>query len=146
MRADRGEHGLETVQQGADLGRGGSGIDVYFNRSVDGGATWLPADVRLDRDAPGADNSWLGDLTCSGRTVCAVWQDDRTFSVEIRFNFSNDAGETWEASDLRLDTDGSPTAFSGPPRMGQDGRNVYVVWPDYRNSPAYQVYLNRSLP
>lgn len=127
-------------------GSGGSGLDLYFNRSTDGGATWLAADVRLDTDLPGASSSYLGGLTCSGSIVCVVSQDNRTFSTEIRFNFSNDAGATWEASDLRMDTDGSPTAFSGPPRMCQDGRNVYVVWPDYRNAPLYEVFFNRSLP
>jgi hypothetical protein len=127
-------------------GSGGNGLDIYFNRSLDGGLTWLAADLRLDTDAPGADNSFFCGLTCSGLIVCAVWQDDRTFSTDIRFNFSNDAGGTWQPSDLRLDTDGTPTAFSGPPRMAQDGRHVYVVWPDYRSSPTYKVFLNRTLP
>ena len=125
--------------------RNGSVINVYFNRSTDGGSTWLASDLRLQTNGPGASNSYLGDLACSGNIVCAVWQDDRAFASEIRFNYSNDGGGSWAASDLRLDTDGTPTAFSGLPTMSQDGRNVYVVWPDARVS-LFEVFFNRTIP
>lgn len=135
-----------SVYVGWEDFRNGADPDIYSSASADGGATWLGSDRRLDTDAPGTGASFIAALTSSGQTVCVVWQDDRQFMTEIRFNYSTDGGVTWAASDLRLDTDPVPSAFSQSPRMAQDGLWVYVAWGEVRNGGMWEVYFNRCTP
>lgn len=46
--------------------------------------SWLPSDIRLDTgDSPGAGESGLVQLSCSGNNVYAVWHDDRNGEYDI---------------------------------------------------------------
>ena len=78
--------------------------DIYFNRSLDGGATWLPSDIRLDTDLPGAARSEVPQIAASGDSVYVTWWDGRDGTADIYFNRSLDGGATWLTSDIRLDT------------------------------------------
>lgn len=50
------------------------GGDVYFNYSVDGGATWLADDVRVDTDPPGAGEPGDTEICCDAGYVYVAWQ------------------------------------------------------------------------
>jgi hypothetical protein len=117
--------------------------DVYFNRSTDGGATWLAADVRLDTDFPGAAPSLEPRIAASGSTVHVVWGDFRVAAGDVRYNRSTDGGATWLAADARLDTDLPGAYHSLHPAISADGSHVRVVWEEYRNGAA-DVYANAS--
>src|SRR5262245_16340659 len=53
------------------------GLDIYFNRSIDGGGTWGP-EQRLDTGSPaGRAESIRPQIAASGSLVCVVWQDAR---------------------------------------------------------------------
>lgn len=117
--------------------------DIYFNRSKDGGATWLPHDVRLDTDAPGAAYSAPVDILADGDDLIVLWVDNRTGSTHLYCNRSSDGGRTWMASDLRIDH-GPLGSYTQLPRACRDGDVVGVVWGDPRNGQQ-DVYFNRSL-
>ncbi|MEM7203052.1 MAG: sialidase family protein [Planctomycetota bacterium] len=124
--------------------RNGISYDVYFNRSLDGGATWLPSDVRLDTDPPSAGSSRAVELAVQGTSVYAVWQDSRNGRTDVYFNRSLDQGTTWLPNDVRLDGDEAGIADSLVPRLATADSAVYVVWQDARNGFT-DVYFNRSL-
>jgi hypothetical protein len=88
-------------------GREGA-FDIYFNRGINFGATWLPEEVRLDTDDPGAAYSARPRMvaTPDGK-VLVVWVDSRWGSNDVYFNMSLDHGMpgTWMEQDLRLDDD-----------------------------------------
>jgi hypothetical protein len=63
--------------------------DVYLNASLDGGTTWMAADVRLDTDVPSAGFSNALALGASGQKLRAVWEDARGSPAEIRFTLSD---------------------------------------------------------
>jgi hypothetical protein len=125
--------------------------NVYFNRSLDSGTTWLPMPVRLDTDIPAAAISQRPRLAATGTTVCVTWMDHRHGAPNIYCNRSLDDGTTWLANDVRLDTGVAPgVAYATEPEITADGLSVCVVWRDARHwSPVSNqdadVYCNRSI-
>ena len=122
------------------------GVDIYANRSLDAGATWLPAEVRLDVGSPpGASFSDCPRIATAGASVWATWSDGRNGLQDVYFNRSSDAGATWLAADVRLDLGSAPgSGFSACPVIAVSGSSVYVVWAEVRGGLA-DIYFNRSL-
>ena len=128
-----------------------SSSDIYFNYSTNGGATWLPSDIRLDiGDSAGENGSFDPQISISGDNVYVVWEDARNevvdFGQDIYFNYSTDGGASWQVADIRLDTgDSSGAHESRYPQISSSGDNVYVVWHDWRNSLyTGDIYFNYS--
>ncbi|MEX2219347.1 MAG: sialidase family protein [Phycisphaerales bacterium] len=79
-------------------------LDVYFNRSTDGGQSWLPAPIRVNNDPANAGAwQWFGTLSVApdGR-LDAVWNDTReslsVTSSRLYYAFSADGGTTWQGN------------------------------------------------
>ena len=118
--------------------------DIYFNRSTDGGDTWMPLPVRLDTGtAPGYAGSWVPEICCDGLRVYVVWIDEREGWNHTYFNRSLDGGETWLAADRQLDT-ADPTKGAVLPQIACSGDNVYVTWMDDRIIETNAVYFKYS--
>ena len=117
--------------------------DIYFNGSADGGATWRPSDLRLDSGMAGLASSERPQIAADGDNVHVVWYDDRGGDRDIYYNHSTTGGNTWLASDFRVDTD-LTGGNAQVPRIATTGNNVYVVWYDYRNGSKADIYFNRS--
>ena len=120
--------------------------DIYFNRSRDGGATWLASEVRLDTDPPGSAGSSLPQIAASGSSVYVTWADTRNGAgtADIYLNRSTDGGATWLTSDVQLNTNAPGAAFG--PQIATSGSAVYVTWVDNRNSISFlgDIYFNGS--
>ena len=106
--------------------------DVYFNRSLDGGVTWLVDDRRLDTDAAGVSSSATPVIATDGLHVVAAWSDERATRADVYANQSGDGGVTWGSSDMRLDTDAPGASASVDPEIALSGGSVVVVWADGR--------------
>jgi Neuraminidase (sialidase) len=118
--------------------------DVRFNRSLDGGLTWLALDLRLETgDAAGATESGAPRLDCSGQRVLCVWEDRRSGPHDVFCRRSADGGTTWPDPETRMDTDAAGAAFSRLPKVTSSGSNVAVVWQDSRNVSSDD-FLRRS--
>lgn len=117
-----------------------SGDEIFFSRSVDGGATWLATDVRLDTDAQGAGDSEWPSLCKSGNNLYVAWEEGRNGTTDVYFNVSTDDGVNWLASDVRLD---SGVGASTDPKVSCDGDRVYVTWRDDRDGEP-DIYVNVS--
>lgn len=118
-------------------------FDVRLNLSVDGGATWLPDDLRLDTDVAGDAASRNPRIALFGSTAVVVWQDERPGVFEIRANRSADGGSTWQPADVLVDRDPARTTDALRPSVAVLQDDVLVVWEDGRNGLA-DVYANRS--
>ena len=118
--------------------------DVWFNRSANGGASWLPSAVKLNR---GLDNNvWSPDVSCNKKGVYVVWEDDRDGALQnhqIYFNRSMDGGETWLQNDVLLELDAEGRSFSQGPKLKSVGDDLYAVWYDNANG-AYDIFLAGS--
>ncbi|MEM7203481.1 MAG: sialidase family protein [Planctomycetota bacterium] len=117
--------------------------DIYFNRSLDGGSTWLPVDLRLDRDPAGEAASTNPQIAAESSAVYVVWEDARNGATDVRFNRSWNGGTLWRDSDVRLDT-GVPagTATSMAPVVAAGRDMAHAVWTDDRRSGRLEAFHN----
>jgi hypothetical protein len=124
-------------------------LDIYFNRSLDRGSTWLPTDVRLDTDLAKSANSLDPQIAAAGDAVYVTWCDERDSGSAIYFNRSLDQGASWLTSDVRLDTNLPGPGKCSSPQIAAAGDSVYVTWQDRRNLGApgdhRDIYFDRSL-
>lgn len=119
--------------------------EVFFNRSVDGGLSWLPADTRLDTgDTPWHWRSLNPRICCSGNNIHVAYGDDRNGGFDIYFNHSGDGGVSWMGTDFRLDTGSSPgSSTSGNVEIACTADNVFAAWRDSRDG-GNDIYFNTT--
>ncbi len=116
--------------------------DIYFNRSSDGGATWLPAEIRINTNASvSTTRSANPTILARGTMVAVGWEDSRNGEQDIYFNRSLDAGTTWLAQERRLDTDPPGASYSLRLALAAEGSTVHATWQDNRGG----VFYSRSL-
>jgi hypothetical protein len=76
--------------------RNGANDDLYFTASLDGGASWSAANIRLDNSASaGARDVKNFRIASSGNDVVALLSVENTIE-ELYLTWSNDGGVTWE--------------------------------------------------
>jgi len=117
---------------------------IYFNRSHDGGDTWLPEDLQIDSMDPGGSSmSLLPELKAVGQNLHVVWYDGFNGPFDIYYALSSDGGTTFNSPQSLDITRGF--AFSSNPRIDAsiDGQNVWVVWEESRDGQS-DIYINRS--
>lgn len=117
---------------------------IWFNASVDGGATWMVDDIPLDAGEVGA---FAPDIACAGSTIYVVWEDERDGDLRYRniyVNVSSDGGRTWLAEELRIDGDVEGEAMSLGPRVIATADAAYVAWFDNRHG-AYDIYVQATV-
>lgn len=118
---------------------------IRFNRSADGGKSWLPAEVRVDQAPPGSSRD-VPAVAVSSNRVYVAWADDRSDPAgsfqDIYCNRSLDGGVTWNPVDLRLNTGmGAGTASAWGTVLAATGAGVYGAWSDARDG-LFDIYCN----
>ncbi|MEN8244499.1 MAG: hypothetical protein ABFS43_06315 [Thermodesulfobacteriota bacterium] len=108
--------------------RGEGNTDIYLNFSIDGGVYYQEAEVRIDDDTGGGNQSNVS-LSTDPRTghVMATWEDRRSGS-DVYFSRSIDGGNNWEAN-LNSGTGLIGDQFT-PSAETDPGRNVFVLFID----------------
>ncbi len=126
--------------------------DVYFSRSVDGGATWsLPALV-TDAGTGEVDryHQWIRVDPSSG-AIFVAFKDSRNdpmrAGADVYLSRSRDGGANWEPA-IRLSSATSRTThfmqFGDYQSVAAAGGNVYAAWADYRSDPMEgEIYVRR---
>ena len=120
--------------------------DVWYQRSDDGGATWMPADLQLDSSPPGI-GFHDGSLALRGAQdlIAAAWTEKRISPVhaEIRLNASRDGGTNWMSSDVRVGGFDPLSANAFDMDLAVHDAGTFVIWDDNRNGP-YEAFLASS--
>lgn len=103
---------------------------VWFNRSIDNGASWYANPLRINRaNAPVHSPA----IACQDDNVYVVWVDSRdgeTQKGQIYFSRSTDGGENWLATDVLLEDDKDGYTESLQPVIAAAGPFVHVAWTD----------------
>ena len=124
------------------------GNDVYVNRSLDGGYTWLSTDIRLDTgDDAGASDAFGIELAVdpvpSPSAVYATWHDDRNGGRDIYLNGSSDGGASWLGESQRINNNGEGASDSFYPSLVARDERVLVAWHDNRDI-GFDIWLRGS--
>ena len=108
-----------------------SGDGIYYSSGV------RASDVSLDYDClEPAIGAWDDGM------VHVVWEDDRTWDVDIYMATSNDTGVTFAPS-VRVNIDPTSSDQSSPDLAVNDNR-IMVVWRDQKMSTA-DIYISGSV-
>jgi Neuraminidase (sialidase) len=99
--------------------------ELYYARSLDGGETW-GKNLILVKDANSARYPLL-----AGRenNVYLIWQDVEN---KVYFKASYDQGKTWKDQVL-LGKVGKHSCYCYPPAISCSGKELTVVWSDFRD-------------
>ncbi len=121
---------------------------IWFNRSLDGGQSWMPSDRRLNNPDPEVGGAARNPtIACAGERVYVAWEDERDGELDnanIYFNASSDRGDSWAAEDRNIDVDPDGANISLDPAIATDGSGRLVVaWSDSRNG-AYDILVSVS--
>ena len=112
-----------------------SGADtVYYQRSIDGGATFLAADIELG-DAVGVEDSAAPlRIAVRGNTVAAVWNEEPSGSGNevIQANVSTNAGVTFSGPKTVGNYPLTADTEEGDVGIDHATGNVIVAWEDDR--------------
>jgi len=133
---------------------------IYFNKSVDGGNTWMPKSKVVmaipggwNQEIPGVYRAngmpiLLSDLSNGPNrgTLYLCWSDERNGDVDVFVSSSSDGGEHWsEAVRVNNDKTNTPQFFPWM-TVDQVTGNLYAVFYDRRNHTDFNtdVYLASS--
>ncbi len=131
---------------GADGSRRGrsAGHRIYFNRSDDHGASWLPQDLKLSGETAGRGRvmqAWPQIRSDDRGHVYAIWFDTRDGGGSVYFRASDDFGRTWREERRVKGAEGN---VEGPMQLAADNQgHIYIAWADNREG-EYGIYLVAS--
>jgi hypothetical protein len=117
--------------------------DVYVAVSGNGAGSFSDP-VRLDRgEDEGASNSFAPRIAAKNGNVYVVWHDERNGDGrDVLMSFSDDAGETFAAEAISLESDGAGQFDSLYPDVAVWGEAAHVAWQDARNG-GFDVYYRK---
>ncbi len=155
---------IPTIGPGGEIYVTFGNVDnrVWLNRSLDGGATWLPHDSLVNgqiKMPPRVLNGNIADIEFAESAVdrspgpyrgriYVVWPDSRFGSTDVLLSFSDDRGDTWTPL-LRVNDDAVRNGADQfiPFVTVDDGGAVHVTFLDRRSDPAnvnFALYLATS--
>lgn len=136
---------------------------IFFDRSFDGGNTWLQNDIFIDKQTLGWDYTISGLSRCNGLpildcdrsnsihkgTLYVNWSDKRNGAndADVFVSRSLDGGSNWSAP-IRVNNDlAGRENFMSWLTVDQSNGDVYVLFYDRRNhnNDSTDVYLARSI-
>ncbi|MCA8944534.1 MAG: exo-alpha-sialidase [Planctomycetes bacterium] len=105
---------------------------VFMRTSEDGGTTWpAPVTISPPRTAFGA-RTIAPRVAIDDSTVHAAWFSTDSWSGDIFANHSDDAGQTWQPADDRLNSASINTAVPASVELSAIDGFAHVVWTEER--------------
>jgi len=116
--------------------------DVMFNKSTDGGISWMKdAPIRINDDIESKNTQWFGTMSVApnGR-IDVIWLDTRdnpgSDSSALYYSYSIDQGDTWSAN-VKLSESFNP--HIGYPNQNKMGDYVDMI---SNNTGAHLAWTN----
>ncbi len=117
-------------------------FDIFFAKSVDGGATWTDPNIRVSPSI--SDDQERPDIAVDTAGNAYVLYDDNSgYRPPICFTKSTDGGSTW-TEPVRVD-DSTSTNMRTHSAIALDSQGyLYATWWDWRQSDCY-IYFAKSV-
>jgi hypothetical protein len=132
--AAQGERVLVAFQDN----RAGGGYDIFLRWSDNGGQEWATEEEeRMETDDPGEAQSYDPHIAIDGDMWGIQWKEYRDDLAGVGFNdlyynYTVDAGVTWQGSDVRINSTSLATSFATDANFFLRGGYVVTVWADGR--------------
>ncbi|UCF07335.1 MAG: exo-alpha-sialidase [Thermoplasmata archaeon] len=118
--------------------------DIFFAKSLDGGATWTTPNVRISTGTNNKTQSSPDIALDSAGNIYVVWHDNRNSDYDIYFASSMNGGVSWTDPNERVNTDSFPSPNQENPSIAVNSTGViYVAWQDMINE-NWDIYLGKS--
>src|SRR5256885_1070998 len=131
-----------------DFRNAGTGADIYYANSTDGGLSFTTPTTRLNTDAGNVEQGSPAIAVSPDRSVDIVWRDPRNAArgTDIYFVKSTDRGVTWSPNPPTvMNDDLGPAGQVEPALAVNETGAIFVVWTDYRNAnTAPDIYERTS--
>jgi len=118
--------------------------DIYFDRSIDGGKSWL-SDTLVSGLHQHSRSKNTPDIAVrlADKSFWVVWQDDRNDDGDIYYSVSHDQGQNWDPPASVYTGTGTQLL----PRIAPHGQSgyLYAVWEDERADDG-DIYISRYNP
>jgi len=115
--------------------------DIYFSKSIDGGATWMDPNIRINNDLVNATQFTPTIAVDNNGMIYTAWEDGRDGNSNIYFAKSADGGSTWSNPNIKVNTNVSTN--QNPTITVDSSGNIYIAWQDNRNG-HYDIYYAMS--
>ena len=130
-----------------DTRNAGTGADIYYANSTDGGLSFNPSQRVNNDGAAGVEQSQPSIRVGPNRDVYAIWTDPRTAAAgrDIYFAKSADRGATWNPN-IRVNDDPVVNVVQQDPTIAVNATGtIYAAWTDSRNgNTGSDIYAARS--
>lgn len=119
--------------------RSGGGYDIFLRWSDNAGQEWAnDEEVRMESDDPGEAQSYFPHIAVDGDMWGVQWMEYRDDLEGVGFNdlyynYTVDAGGTWQGSDVRINSTALATSFATDASFYLRGGFVVTVWADGRS-------------
>ncbi len=117
--------------------------DIFFAKSIDGGASWTDPNKRVNEDSGTTEQSNPSIAVNSTGALHVVWQDLRNGDWDIYFANSTNGGATWSEPNVKINTDVGSDHQINPVIAVDSEDTIYIAWEDYRNGDA-DIYFAKS--
>lgn len=132
------------------------GYDIFHRSKETGDKDWdLEADdgeteeTRLESDWPGEAQSYEPVLDVAGSSVIVAWRDFRNDSGDstndLYYNYSNDAGETWQGDDFRINSNAPGSTYVTDAYIRRVDATFTAVWADGRTGYSRVYSASRAM-
>jgi hypothetical protein len=120
-----------------------NGYDIFYRKIVSGDPE--AAERRVESDPEGFSNSVSPRVAYGNGTLVVAWEDARAEEAanggangynDLYYNFSQDAGLTFNPDDLRIDSMLPGQSFKVELNVEVSGGDIFCAWTDGRNGTA----------
>ncbi|MCK5559989.1 MAG: Ig-like domain-containing protein [Thermoplasmata archaeon] len=120
--------------------------DIYYTKSMDGGATWSTQQpVHAIQDPAGTRQHNPSVSIDTEDNIYIVWSANTTTSWDIYLTNSINSGQSWSEQVKVNDDFGSLEPRAPSPSIDIDGSdNLYIVWEDWRQGNNDTYFTNSS--
>lgn len=136
----------DTIHVVWDDGRDG-GLEIYYNRSWDKGATWW-GDARLtyNYDGGGSSQAQYPEVEVIGSEVHVVWEDYRDDNWEVYHFWDKENGDWWYTfpSDVDVRLTYEQSQSRRPAIAISENGELHLVWADNRDGNL-EIYNNNYI-